>query len=207
MDRQVSSHRPKYPRKWMLRVRTTLIYSTTTITIAYLYSLHTSMHVCIHTLHTYTQTYCSVSIITYIQSKIDEYCAYIHAHTFIQSIRFHAYNVGIFFKLFPIFVFRCQVRIWNIAQSCCVNMARFEYSIISLSFHPAGSYLAVATGSKVYKYIHTVAITIMDRLYKQYKYLFIYICMYVCMYFIFLPVDLLSFRSWKCGSGTAAVMA
>eukprot|EP01036_Dinobryon_divergens_P027952 gene27954-36820_t len=43
----------------------------------------------------------------------------------------------------------CQVRIWNIAQSSCVNMARFEYSIISLSFHPAGSYLAVATGSKL----------------------------------------------------------
>eukprot|EP00597_Dinobryon_sp_UTEXLB2267_P010278 CAMPEP_0170101732 /NCGR_PEP_ID=MMETSP0020_2-20130122/2435_1 /TAXON_ID=98059 /ORGANISM="Dinobryon sp., Strain UTEXLB2267" /LENGTH=780 /DNA_ID=CAMNT_0010324887 /DNA_START=325 /DNA_END=2666 /DNA_ORIENTATION=- len=42
-----------------------------------------------------------------------------------------------------------QVRVWDIAQSACVSMMKFEYSIISLSFHPWGHYLAVASGSKL----------------------------------------------------------
>lgn len=42
-----------------------------------------------------------------------------------------------------------QVRIWNIAANACVNMARYDYSIISIAFHPTGQYLAVASGTSM----------------------------------------------------------
>jgi len=42
-----------------------------------------------------------------------------------------------------------QVRVWDIEQDRQLILKNFEFSIISLSFHPDGDYLAVASGSKL----------------------------------------------------------
>jgi WD40 repeat protein len=42
-----------------------------------------------------------------------------------------------------------QIRVWDIENNTCLNINRLEYSIISLSFHPNGEYIAVATGIKL----------------------------------------------------------
>ena len=38
---------------------------------------------------------------------------------------------------------------WSIARNCCVNVMRFDFSIISLAFHPDGHFVAVASGPQV----------------------------------------------------------
>lgn len=43
-----------------------------------------------------------------------------------------------------------QVRIWNWEQGQCLQMIRLDYAIISLSFHPTGNILAVASGSRLH---------------------------------------------------------
>lgn len=40
----------------------------------------------------------------------------------------------------------CQVRVWDIKQGICTSHIQFENSIISLSFHPGGQFIAVASG-------------------------------------------------------------
>jgi WD40 repeat protein len=43
-----------------------------------------------------------------------------------------------------------QVRVWNWEQGQCLQMIRLDYAIISLSFHPTGNILAVASGSRLH---------------------------------------------------------
>jgi activator-of-BECN1-regulated-autophagy protein 1 len=43
-----------------------------------------------------------------------------------------------------------QVRVWNWKQQQLLQMVRLEYAIISLSFHPTGSLLAVANGTRLH---------------------------------------------------------
>eukprot|EP00536_Pseudo-nitzschia_multiseries_P000219 jgi/Psemu1/321498/estExt_fgenesh1_pg.C_30068 len=43
-----------------------------------------------------------------------------------------------------------QVRIWDWVSGTCLQMMRLEYAIISLSFHPSGSLLAIANGTKLH---------------------------------------------------------
>ena len=43
-----------------------------------------------------------------------------------------------------------QVRVWNWKENTCLHMIRFEYAIISLSFHPTGHILAIASGPKLH---------------------------------------------------------
>jgi activator-of-BECN1-regulated-autophagy protein 1 len=43
-----------------------------------------------------------------------------------------------------------QVRIWNWVERKCLNMIRLEFAIISLSFHPTGTVLAVANGTRLH---------------------------------------------------------
>lgn len=42
-----------------------------------------------------------------------------------------------------------QVRVWNILENTCMSVIRLDFSIISLSFHPYGDHLAIASGSKL----------------------------------------------------------
>lgn len=44
----------------------------------------------------------------------------------------------------------CEVRVWHIQQKCCLLTTRFEYSIISLSFHPQGSIISIASGPELH---------------------------------------------------------
>ena len=44
----------------------------------------------------------------------------------------------------------CEVRVWNIQQRCCLVTTRYEYSIISLSFHPLGSIISIASGPELH---------------------------------------------------------
>ncbi len=50
-----------------------------------------------------------------------------------------------------------QVRVWSIRDNRCVCFIRLEAPIISLSFHPKGEYLAVASGSKLELWHWTVS--------------------------------------------------
>lgn len=43
-----------------------------------------------------------------------------------------------------------QVRVWNWPKKVCTQMIRLEYAIISLSFHPTGHILAIASGSRLH---------------------------------------------------------
>lgn len=43
-----------------------------------------------------------------------------------------------------------QVRVWNWNEDTCLQMVRLEFAIISLSFHPSGSLLAVANGTRLH---------------------------------------------------------
>ena len=43
-----------------------------------------------------------------------------------------------------------QVRVWDWHQRACLHMIRLDYAIISLSFHPSGHILAVASGSRLH---------------------------------------------------------
>lgn len=43
-----------------------------------------------------------------------------------------------------------QVRIWNWTRKSCLQMIRLEYAIISLSFHPSGTVLAIANGTRLH---------------------------------------------------------
>jgi activating molecule in BECN1-regulated autophagy protein 1 len=43
-----------------------------------------------------------------------------------------------------------QVRVWNWETNACLQMIRLECAIISLSFHPSGTILAIANGSKLH---------------------------------------------------------
>ena len=43
-----------------------------------------------------------------------------------------------------------QVRVWDWHSRTCLRMIRLEYAIISLSFHPEGHILAVASGSRLH---------------------------------------------------------
>ena len=43
-----------------------------------------------------------------------------------------------------------QVRIWDWISGTCLQMIRLEYAIISLSFHPQGSILAIANGTRLH---------------------------------------------------------
>lgn len=38
---------------------------------------------------------------------------------------------------------------WDIAENLCVSQMNYNYSIISLAFHPHGQYLAVASGARI----------------------------------------------------------
>ena len=44
----------------------------------------------------------------------------------------------------------CEVRIWHVEQQSCLLMTRFEYSIISLSFHPLGNIIGIASGPELH---------------------------------------------------------
>lgn len=44
----------------------------------------------------------------------------------------------------------CQVRVWNWKDGICLKMIRLDHAIISLSFHPSGHVLAIASGSRLY---------------------------------------------------------
>lgn len=39
-----------------------------------------------------------------------------------------------------------EVRVWDIENGTCTNMIRYDNAIISLSFHPLGQYIAIASG-------------------------------------------------------------
>lgn len=43
-----------------------------------------------------------------------------------------------------------QVRVWNWTTASCLQMIRLEFAIISLSFHPSGSILAIANGTRLH---------------------------------------------------------
>jgi WD domain, G-beta repeat len=43
-----------------------------------------------------------------------------------------------------------QVRLWNWPAKLCLQMIRLEFAIISLSFHPSGSLLAIANGTRLH---------------------------------------------------------
>ena len=43
-----------------------------------------------------------------------------------------------------------QVRVWNWEAKACLQMIRLECAIISLSFHPSGTVLAIANGSRLH---------------------------------------------------------
>ena len=43
-----------------------------------------------------------------------------------------------------------QVRIWDWVSGTCLQMIRLEFAIISLSFHPSGSILAIANGTRLH---------------------------------------------------------
>ena len=43
-----------------------------------------------------------------------------------------------------------QVRVWNWKSKSCLQMIRLECAIISLSFHPSGTVLAIANGSRLH---------------------------------------------------------
>jgi activator-of-BECN1-regulated-autophagy protein 1 len=44
----------------------------------------------------------------------------------------------------------CQVRVWNWNDGICLKMIRLDHAIISLSFHPSGHVLAIASGSRLH---------------------------------------------------------
>lgn len=44
----------------------------------------------------------------------------------------------------------CQVRVWDWKLGTCLRMIRLDHAIISLSFHPSGHILAVASGSRLH---------------------------------------------------------
>jgi len=44
----------------------------------------------------------------------------------------------------------CEVRVWDISLNCCIRYIKYGYSIISLSFHPLGDVIAVASGPNLY---------------------------------------------------------
>jgi len=44
----------------------------------------------------------------------------------------------------------CQVRVWDWKGGNCLRMIRLDHAIISLSFHPSGHILAVASGSRLH---------------------------------------------------------
>ena len=39
------------------------------------------------------------------------------------------------------------MRVWSIETNSCLSVNRLDYSIISLSFHPSGDFLAIASGA------------------------------------------------------------
>jgi hypothetical protein len=43
-----------------------------------------------------------------------------------------------------------QVRVWNWYKKTCLQMIRLEFAIISLSFHPTGTILAIANGTRLH---------------------------------------------------------
>jgi activating molecule in BECN1-regulated autophagy protein 1 len=43
-----------------------------------------------------------------------------------------------------------QVRVWNWETKACLQMIRLEFSIVSLSFHPSGTVLAIANGTHLH---------------------------------------------------------
>lgn len=44
----------------------------------------------------------------------------------------------------------CQVRVWNWKDSVCLKMIRLDHAIISLSFHPSGHVLGIASGTRLH---------------------------------------------------------
>ena len=42
------------------------------------------------------------------------------------------------------------MRVWDIAQDNCVSKYSYEFSIISLAFHPGGDIIGVATGPQLH---------------------------------------------------------
>ncbi|CAN0439248.1 unnamed protein product, partial [Laminaria digitata] len=49
-----------------------------------------------------------------------------------------------------------QVKVWNIATGRCLYSSTLSVAIISLSFHPTGRVLAVASGQSVYLWDYKV---------------------------------------------------
>jgi len=43
-----------------------------------------------------------------------------------------------------------EVRVWNIQKNFCMNVIRYDNSVISLAFHPSGQFISVASGLLVY---------------------------------------------------------
>jgi len=43
-----------------------------------------------------------------------------------------------------------QVRIWNTRLETCTHLVQYSHAIISISFHPAGKLLAIATGASLF---------------------------------------------------------
>jgi hypothetical protein len=42
-----------------------------------------------------------------------------------------------------------QVRLWSISDNSCIGLLRLDAPIISLSFHPKGEYIAIASGQRL----------------------------------------------------------
>ena len=43
-----------------------------------------------------------------------------------------------------------EVRVWHIESTQCINVHRYEHSIISVAFHPSGDFLGVASGPQLH---------------------------------------------------------
>lgn len=63
------------------------------------------------------------------------------------------------------FVFVCplQVKVWNASTGQCLHTATLEAAIISLSFHPSGRMIAMASSLYVYLWDYNVSIVVRGR--------------------------------------------
>lgn len=50
-----------------------------------------------------------------------------------------------------------KVRVWNTVTGQCLHTAKLEAAIISVSFHPSGNVLAIASGQFVYLWDYNVS--------------------------------------------------
>lgn len=62
------------------------------------------------------------------------------------TVKYHPTNVNIVASG----CLGCQVRVWDWKEGNCLRMIRLDHAIISLSFHPSGHVLAIASGSRLH---------------------------------------------------------